>query len=113
MEHEPEYRFVFLFTEDGREKIRPYIKDEPYAPLLEFRSYAEATLADLNAAHNKAGRIVDRLAIRADSDTDIKKNRVEVFVTDRDKFEAELRKAGMRLPEYVALIEVEGLSRPT
>ena len=113
LEHEPEYRFVFLFTEDGRKKIRPYIKDEPYAPLLEVRSYAEATLAELNAAQKKADRIVDRLDIPADSTIDIKKNRAMVFVTDRNKFEAELRKAGMRLPEHVVLIEVEGLSRPT
>ncbi|CAN5555434.1 hypothetical protein BH24ACT21_BH24ACT21_02600 [soil metagenome] len=111
-EHEPEYRYVFLFTENGQEKIRPYIKDEPYAPLLEVRSGAEASLAELLAAQRKAGRIVDRLEFRADSSVDIVKNRAEVYVTDREKFEAELREAGLRLPEHVALIEVEGLSRP-
>lgn len=112
LEHEPEYRFVYLFTEDGPEKLQPYIKDEPYAPLLEARSYAEVSFAELKTAQRKAGRIVDRLDFRADLSIDIVKNHAEIFVTDRDKFRAELRKAGLRLPEHVALIEVEGLSRP-
>ena len=113
LEHEPEYRFVYLFTEDGPEKLRPYIKDEPYAPLLEARSYAEVSFAELRAARRKADRIVDRLGFRADSSVDIVKNHAEIFVTDRDGFRAELRKAGMRLPKHVALIEVEELSRPS
>jgi hypothetical protein len=113
VEHEPEYRYVFLFTKNGRENIQPYIKDEPYAPLLEVRSGADASLAELLAAQRKAGRIVDRLGFRADLSVDIVKNHAEVFVTDRDKFRAELRKAGLRLPEHVVVIEVEELSRPT
>lgn len=111
--HEPEYRYVFLFTENGLQTIQPYIEDEPYAPLLEIRSGADASLAELSSAQREAGRIVDRLDFRADTNLDIMKNRAEVYVTDRARFRSELRKAGLRLPEHVTLIKVEALSQPT
>lgn len=107
--HEPEYRFVVLFTEDGLQKIQPYIEDEQYAPLIEVRSGAEATHEELIAALNKAGRIVDRIGIQANSGLDITENRAEVYVIDRDRFRTELRRAGVRLPDHVAVVEVEKL----
>lgn len=111
--HEPEYRFVVLFTENGQQRIQPYIEDKSYAPLVEVRSGAEATLAELISAQREAGHILDRLDYRADSGVNTMKNRAELYVTDRDEFRTELRKAGLRLPEHVTLIEVEGLSRPS
>lgn len=111
IEHEPEYRFVVLFTQHGQQTIRPYTKGEPYAPLVEVRSGAEATFAELRAAERKAARIVDKLGLRADSSFDVLKNRAELYVANREEFKAELREAGMRLPEHVVLIE-GGLSLP-
>lgn len=111
IQHEPEYRFIVFFTEGGREKIRPYIEGEPYASLVKVRSGAEATLPELYAAQKQAGNIVERSGVRADLGIDIKKNHAEVFVTDRRKAEDKIERAGLQLPEHVALIEVEGLLR--
>lgn len=112
LEHEPKYQFVFLFTEEGLEKIQPYIQDEPYAPLLEVRSGAEVPLKELKVERRRADRIVDRLDIRADSAIDVERNRGEIFVTDRRETRTRLREAGVQWPEHVAVIEVEELSRP-
>jgi hypothetical protein len=35
-----------------------------------------------------------------------KENRVEVYVTDRARFEGELRKANIQLPDHVELVAV-------
>jgi hypothetical protein len=73
----------------------------------------EASLEELRAAHEEAIRIYDELCIRTGgSDINITKNRVEVFVKDRERFEAKLHKAGMELPEHVAVVEVDSLIRP-
>lgn len=105
IQHEPEYRLVVFFTEDGREKIQPYIDGKPYASLVKVRSGAEATLVGLRAAQAKAGRIMDRSGIPADSAIDIMKNRAKVYVTDRRKAEDKMERAGLQLPEHVVLIE--------
>lgn len=112
IQHEPEYRFVVLFTHDGEETIRPYIEGEPWADVVEVRNGAGATLAELEAAQAEAGRIVRDLGIRADSGINVQENRVELYVTERARLDAALREAGLRLPDHVAVIEVEGLSEP-
>ena len=109
IEHEPEYRFVVLFTESGQQTIQPYAKDEPYFPLLEVRSGAEATFAELRVAQNKAGGIADRLDLGAGSSLDVMRNRAELYTSNRDQFKAALQRAGLRIPEHVVLIESEPL----
>ena len=37
----------------------------------------------------------------------ITKNRVEVYVTDRERFEALLRRASVEHPEHVAVVKVD------
>lgn len=113
LEHEPKYQFVFLFTENGQLRIQPYIEGKSYAPLVEVRSGAEVPLKELKAERRRADRILERLDYRADSSVNITKNQGELYVTDRYKLRTELRKAGLRLPEHVTIIEVEGLSRPS
>lgn len=112
IQHEPEYRFVVLFTRDGEEKIRPYIEGEPWADIVEVRNGADATLTELEAAQAEAGRIVRELDTRADSGINVQENRVELYVTDRTRLDAALREAGLRLPDHVAVIEVERLAEP-
>ncbi|CAN5525480.1 hypothetical protein BH24ACT22_BH24ACT22_07360 [soil metagenome] len=55
---------------------------------------------------------MNRPGFRVDSSVDTIKNRAEVYVTNRGKFEAELREVGILLPEHVALTEVESLAQP-
>lgn len=111
IEHEPEYRIVASFTERGEEAIRPYLEGEPFADIVEVRQ-ADATLEELDNIQERTGRIVSDLGIRADADILIQENRVEVYVTDRARLDAALTEAGSRLPNHVAVIEVEQLSAP-
>jgi hypothetical protein len=112
IQHEPEYRFVVLFTQGGSEKIRPYVKGEPYAPLVEVRSGADAALPELHAAQSKAGHLVERVDLSADSSLNIMKNRVELYVLDRRKADNRIARAGYRLPEHVVLVEMDRLAIP-
>jgi hypothetical protein len=111
IQHELEHRFVVSFTEDGRKKIRPYIRDEPYAPLMVTRSGADATLPELLDAQKRAGRLVDGLGLRVNLGVNVKKNRAEVSVLDRQRAGQRIPRADARLPEHVTLVEVERLMR--
>lgn len=112
IQHEPEYRFVVLFTRDGEETIRPYIEGEPWASIVEVRNGAGATLKEIEAAQAQAGRLVRELDIRADSGINVQENQVELYVTDKARLDAALREADLRLPDHVAVIEVERLAEP-
>ena len=104
----PGHGYVVLFTRDGEQTIRPYLEGAPerFRRLIEARSGAEATAAELEAAQREVGRLFDRLKIGyAASGTNLKKNRVEIYVKDRAQFEAALREGGARLPEHVAVVE--------
>ena len=105
IQHEPEYRFVALFTEAGEEKIIPYIECSPHADVVEVRNGADATLAELLRQQEEAGRIIDDLGIPTDSATNVMKNRVEVRVADRARLEAALHEADKQLPEHVVVQE--------
>lgn len=111
IQHDPEYRFVASFTEDGREKLRPYIENKPYVPLIVTRSDATATLPELKNAQARAGRLVDRLGLHANLGLDIQKNRAEIYVLDRRRAEKRIRRSELRLPEHAVLVEVERLVR--
>lgn len=112
IQHEPEYRFVVLFTRDGEEKIQPYIEGEPWADVVEVRNGASATLAELEAAQADAECIVRDLGAIAQSGINQQENRVELEVRDRTRLEAALREAGARLPERVEVIEVTAMPEP-
>lgn len=106
--HPPEYGYVVLFTRDGEQTIRPYLEDEPerFRRLIEVRSGAEATLEELAAAQREVGQVFDRLKNdHAASGTNLKKNRVEIYVEDKERFEAALWEEGARLPEHVVVVE--------
>jgi hypothetical protein len=107
IEHQPEFRVIVLFTRRGERTIRPYIAEVPWADLVEVRD-ANVTLAELETIRAQAARELDKLDYEVHHALDVKGNRVEVWVTDREWFEGELRAAGIRLPKHVALVVVEG-----
>ena len=111
IEYGSRFRVIAYFTRDGEETVRPYVRCTPLEGHVEVRT-VEASMEELSAAQNEAHRIVEELGIRADSDINITKNRVEIYVTDRGRLEAALRKSDQVLPEHVAIVEVGGLARP-
>ena len=107
IEHEPNYRIVVLFTRKGERTIRPYLADEPYAHLVEIRQ-ARYTLAELETIYAQATRELSKLDFGVNVLLDVPGNCVEVTVGDREWFESELRRAGVRLPDGVELTVIEG-----
>ena len=110
----PGHGYVVLFTRDGEQTIHPYLEGAPerFRRLFEARSGADATAAELEAAQRELGRLFDRMNNEgAASGTNIQKNRVEVYVKDKERFEAALRESGARLPEHVVVVE-SGLCCP-
>ena len=67
---------------------------------------AEPTLAELVAAEQEANQLVHDLGFPFSTAVDAEGNRVVLWVTDREQFEAALRNAGRRLPEHVELVVV-------
>jgi hypothetical protein len=110
--HKPDYRIVVWFTEGGEETIRRYIEGDPNSSLVVVRNGADATLAELMTTQEAAIRVAEEVGVPADSDINIRKNRAELYVTDRQGFCDALREAGLWLPEYVVVIEVERLATP-
>ena len=96
-----------LFTRNGEQTIQPYLEDEPerFRRLIEACSGAEATLEQLAAVQHQASRMLDRLKIAHASATNVKRNRVEIYVKDKARFEAALPEGGARLPEHVTVVQ--------
>ena len=109
LEHKPAYRVIVLFTRRGARTIRPYIRGKPWADIVEVRK-ADVTYADLQAIQAETSHALDRLDLTVSCALDVKGNRVEVWVTDREWFKGQLRKADIRLPDHVELVTVEGHS---
>ena len=111
IEWTPQFRVVVLFTRDGEETIRPYIENAPFADAVEVRT-VRATLGELQNADAAANRAVGDLGIAFNSGTNLKENRVELYVLDPEALDAALLEASMHLPEYVEVVRVDTLATP-
>jgi len=111
IEHTPdEYRVVARFTHDGEETLRSYVEGSPLAAeLLEARP-ADATLGHLENVQLNALLAVQHLGVRVESGINVKTNRVELYVIERDSFDRGFQKSNVRLPDFVDVITVEHLS---
>jgi len=109
VQHQPDFRVIIQFTHDGRKTIQPYLEGEPWAELAEVRP-ASVTLAELETIQAQTTQALDRLDFEVTSLLDVKGNRVEVLVTNREWFERELENAGVDLPEHVEIVVTEGHS---
>jgi hypothetical protein len=113
----PEYRVVVAFTRDGQQTIRRYVAGTPLESVIEVRT-AAVTLAELKAdqaqAHALVAALGMTLGLTVDSSINIQGNQVELYITDRPRFDAALAAAGARLPAHVVVISTyEPLGTPS
>ncbi|MCY4417911.1 MAG: S1 family peptidase [Chloroflexi bacterium] len=109
--HEPDFRVVVGFTEDGESTIRPHVEDGPLADIVETRTAAVA----LNTLVNDQGiamNAVSGLGVGAESGINVFENRVELYVLDKATFDEALQKANIVLPGTVLVLEVAEFSSP-
>ena len=111
IEWTPKFHVVVRFTRDGEETIQPYLENAPFVDAVEVRA-ARATLAELQNAHAAANRAVSDLGIAFNSGTNVKENRVELYVTDPKALDAALQRANMQLPDYIEMVKFDVLASP-
>ncbi|MDQ4078262.1 MAG: hypothetical protein M3220_18705 [Chloroflexota bacterium] len=106
LQHEPDFRVVVAFTEQGEETLRPYIEGRPYEDLVEVRTH-RYTLAELEAAQQEAMDIANQLELSASSGISLQENRVEVTIGNPDLFLEEIQAVGLALPEPVDVLAID------
>ncbi len=105
IQHTPEYRVVVAFTRDGARTLRPYVEGTSLESLIEVRT-AAVTLAELKAEQAEAHRLLEALGLPVSSGLNVQTNQVELYVTDRPRFDAALQAADARLPAHVVVITI-------
>jgi hypothetical protein len=108
----PDYRFVVMFTRDGEKIIEPYLEGKPYAHLVEVRE-ATVTLAELHDIREAFLPALEDISVPFDHSINVENNRVEIYVLNEDDFVDALNERDIGLPDYVAVMPVDGLSRET
>ncbi len=109
IEHKPKFKIVVLFTRNGEETIKPYLKQyTELADIVEVRT-ANVSLANLQRDQADASSSASALGIRAPSDINVYNNSVELYITkaDRSRFDDALQRREIRLPDTVRVITVE------
>ncbi|MBN2239721.1 MAG: hypothetical protein JW712_08100 [Dehalococcoidales bacterium] len=101
IQHEPEYGLVAAFTRDGEETLEKY--REKYPDLVEITEVQsmQYTLQQLLYAQEKTNRELRAVELNLSSGTDVKNNRVEIYVTDSELFYSTLEENGIELLDCV------------
>lgn len=110
IQHQPDYRVIVMFTQDGETTLQPYIKNGPLANLVDVH-IANTTLKDLEAARVQAVEAVSNLDIHTSSAINIPNNRAELYALDPARVSAGLQKANIQLPDSVDVVKFLELSR--
>ena len=109
-----DFGVVVRFTQDGEATIRgydQYVTSGPLANMVELRT-ADSTLTELRTTLNESVASLSPLGFSVESSIDVKTNRVEIYVENKDGLESAMSNANVQLGDRVDLIEVDGLSRP-
>ena len=107
LEHTPEFKVIVLFTEDGEQKIKPYLTEE-LIDIVEVRD-AKVSLAELeNAQMELISFLFKDLGIPPGSEIDVYENNIKVYMNeaDRRQFDAAVQGGLFDLPDYVEIITI-------
>lgn len=110
IQHEPEYKVVVNFTENGDSTISSYVNASDLKDLVEVRA-ASNTLVALQQARTTAKTTGNSVNTKTESDINVFENKVELFVLDKANFESRLTEEGIALPDVVQTIEVPRFSK--
>ena len=112
IQHDPQYKVIARFTQNGQQTIKPYIKGRSLEALVEVRP-AEATLDELEVALDKLGGRMSSLEVPTQSGIDVIRNRAYVNVENKSRLATALQRRDERLPEQAAVVEVDELLKPS
>jgi|GEM_PF-823890 len=111
VEHTPAFKVIAAFIRDGENIIQPYIENGPLESLVEIHP-ATVSLASLVTEQEVALALISDIDVQVDSGIDMSLERVELKVSERERFDAELQKRDIQLPAHVEVITVERLAEP-
>ena len=112
IQHEPDFKVITKFTDDGESTIRPYISEGNLEDLVDVGT-ASSTLASLRSAQTAAIEKAMSLSAVFESGINVFDNRVEIYTLDREALKSDLDGAGLTLSDKVNIVEVPHLSVPT
>lgn len=112
IQHQPEYRFVFAFTENGEEVIRKYVEeDSPIAEKIKILTF-KYSFQELQEIQKDITADMKNLGIYPDSGIDMKNNCVYFSVTDKVAVDEAIRSGKLEIPDCVNVSQIEGLEIP-
>lgn len=106
IQHEPEFRLITAFTQDGAQTIQPYLEGKSYAELVGVKMFPHS-LRELESAQQQGIQIAEELGIPITSYITVQENRVTLVVGNPDLFLDEVRLAGRELPELVEIVAID------
>lgn len=103
IEHTPMYRVIASFTRDGEAALARYIAGSDLAPVVEVRP-AQFTLTRLQADIATLSAKLQGLPFTAS--VNVRENRVDVEVGDREEVDKFMRARGVQLPPTARLVHM-------
>ncbi len=108
IQHEPEYRIVAAFTQNGEVTLNKYIADIEFSNYVEIREVDVTVDALVKLQETEVLPLLEEMAPLADSDVNIQENRVDVLVEKGTLSSQEVRAAATN--PKIAFVEVDSLS---
>jgi hypothetical protein len=105
LQHQPDFKFVVLFTRDGEETNRKYVKEaSELDKFIEVR-HVRYSQIELQAIRDEADDVLAQIPnVNASSSTSDMDNRVEYYVQNAAQVEQMLVDAGLALPEGAVML---------
>jgi hypothetical protein len=114
IQHEPEYKGVVAFTQDGESLISKYTWyiPEEVRPYIEIRQVANS-LSRLISVQNSTFSSLRSLGINSSSMVDVINNRININICKSDQIKFEnISSASLSLPDMVKINYVDSLATP-
>jgi len=109
--HQPEFKVVVAFTQNGERTLQPYVQNTILAGFTEVRE-AEVSQAELIRIERETNQLVNQLGLSLVAITlvNIQENQVEVHIPDRSLLDNKLATSQLVLPDHVMVIIPQDVS---
>jgi heat shock protein HslJ len=112
IQHQPEYQFVFAFTENGEEIIAKYVKeDSPLAGKIKILTF-KYSYKELEEIRDSITSLMESRGVYSYTDIDMQNNRIDFRFYDKESADEVIRQDESEIPDCVNILQYEGLEIP-
>jgi heat shock protein HslJ len=112
IQHQPEYKFVFAFTENGEKIINKYVEEgSPLAEKIKLLTF-EFSYRELQEIREEVKAFTENLGIYSSSSIDMKNNCINFHFIDKAAADDAIRQSRLEIPDCVNILQFEGLEIP-